>query len=278
MVDDLTGFLMAEVIPPEPDALMDPRDDPAAAGSLRSTFSCLAQFPLGFGKSLFFFPKKPGIFNGLGLIGKGSKGIQAHVNPHGLVAGRERLRLHFAVEGHIPLTSGRAADGGRLGFATHLLVHDDLDLTDLRDHQPAVFEAAAGRNLGKGDRVIPALAFETGIAGLFTSFDAAEEGFEGRIDPDGDVLQNLGVGQMEIPGCFDSGQQILLNPITQGCLLNLPGVFALLQQTVVKIPALLQNSFEGRNLLLGGIKPVFESLKHLRNCSYFLWRSQRETA
>ena len=123
-------------------------------------------------------------------------------------------------------------------------MHDDLDMADLGYRQPTLFEAAAGRNLGEGDGIVPAFALETGITGLFTCLDPPKESFEGQIHPDGHVLQNLGVGQVEISSCLDSGQYLLLNPIVQGSLLNLPGIFALLQQAVVKITGTLQEQLQ----------------------------------
>jgi hypothetical protein len=261
VVDDLPGELVGKIIPPKPDAFMNPGDDLAPPSPLGSSFSRFVQFPLRFGQGFFFLPEEPGILNESPVREHG-KSVQAHVDTHGLIAGREKLRLNLAAKGHIPLAGGRAADGGRFGLAAHLPVHDDLDMADLGYRQPTVFEAAAGRNLGEGDGIVPALAFEARIAGFFARFHPAEKGFEGQIQPKDHILQNLGMGQVEILGYFDSRQQFFLKEIAQGSLLNLPGVFTLAQQTVVEIPALLQNSFKDSRLLSGEKYPVFESLKH----------------
>lgn len=142
-------------------------------------------------------------------------------------------------------------------------MHDDLDLTDPGDGQPPVLDAAPRRDLGEGDGIVPAPAFEPGVAGLISGLRPAEKGSKGSVHPPGYVLQDLGVdvGQRWVAP-LDERQKVLLLAIAQGSFLNLPSVFALGQEAVVKIPALFQDSFEGSCLLFGGIKTVFEGPEH----------------
>lgn len=277
-IDDLTRFLMNEVIPPKTDAFMCPANDLTPFSSLGGSLSGLAQFSLSLGQGLFLFPEEAGVFNRRGLIGKGSKGMQAHVDAHSLIAGRKMQSFNFATEGYVPFAGGRAADGGRLGFTAHLPVHDNLDMANLGDRQPTIFDAAPGRDLGEGDGIVPALTLKPRKARLLTGLATAEERFEGQVYSDCYILQNLGMGQVDIAGRLDAGKHSGLLVIAQRGLLNLPGIFTLLQQAVVEIPALFQDSLKRRSLLFGRENPVFESLKHLSQYNLIYRRSQGKTA
>lgn len=262
VVDNSTRFLMREIVPPEPNPFMDPANHLAALNPIESPLLDFTEFPLRPGQGLFFFPEEPGVVNG-SSVRERCKSVQTHVDAHGIIAGRETLGLDLATETYIPFAGRGTANRGGLGSAAHLPVHDELDLPYLGDRQLAVFEAATRRHLGKGEGVIPALAFEAGIAGLFARLDSTEEGFEGQIYAVGHVLQDLGIGQVNIAGRFDTGEHFGLLVIAKRSLLNLPGVFTLFQQTVIKIPALFQNSFEGSRLFFSREHPVSKCFKHL---------------
>ena len=190
MVDDLPGFLMAEIVASEPDAFMNAGDDLSALCPLGSAPVSSAQLSLRSGQGLFFLPEEAGVVDDAPM-GTSGKRAKPHVDADSSIARRQGMAFHLTGEGDIPLACRRTVDGCGLGPTAQIPVHDHPDVADLGDRKHAVFDAAAGRRLREGEGIVPALALETGVAGLFTSLHPAKEGFEGPVHPDGHVLQDL---------------------------------------------------------------------------------------
>ena len=128
-------------------------------------------------------------------------------------------------------------------------------------------ELAATGNLWKGEARIPLLPAKARIARrratLLYRLDTAKEGFEGKFNPHGDVLQNLCVdpGQSD-PFRFQRRQTRLLVIKSVGCLAFLPSSFAFCEEVIVQPAALLKLLSEEALLLLIGQETIFERLQH----------------
>jgi hypothetical protein len=262
VVNDFPGCLMSEVVSTKPYTFINPSDNLSVFMSLVSTFDCFAQFSVRFGQGLFFFPEEPGIING-SSIGEHGESMQPHINSHGGVGNWKMLRFNFAVEGHIPFASGRAADGGGLGFAAHLPMHDDFDVPDLGYRQSAILNSAAPWDLRKGKRIVPSPSFESWKPRFFSSFDAAKESLKSQVKPDSDILQNLGIDRNKGSMNFlEAWQGSILGKIIQGLLVNFPRFLSIFQKLVIEPPAFLQGCLKRRLLFSGRVQAVFECCKH----------------
>ena len=144
--------------------------------------------------------------------------MQTDIDTDRFFRGRQGLvcSFYFASEAGEPLAVP-STDRAGLGRADQRAMDDDLYRADLGEIQHITstitgeFEFAARGNLWKGDGVVDASPFESGISGFLAGFDPPKERLEGEIDTDGDVLEDLGVDAEEF------GMRLF--PPGQGCLL-----------------------------------------------------------
>ncbi len=183
VIDNLTRFLMRKVISLESNSLMNAGNDFAPLGNFGSAFSRPTQFSLGFSQSFLLFPEKARTLNRWSSIRKSGESMQAHIDAHGFIVSWKGLRFDFTTKSYIPFASRRTAKSGCLGLAAHFSMHDDLDMTDLGNYQASIFNSATGRDLRKGEGIIPSLSLKAGKAGFFTGLAAAKEGFESQVNP-----------------------------------------------------------------------------------------------
>ncbi|HEX6478658.1 MAG TPA: hypothetical protein VF043_07425 [Ktedonobacteraceae bacterium] len=191
-IDDLTAFLMGEVIASECNSLMHTGYDFTMLMTFRSTFCQFALLALHFSKGLFLFAKETGIAN-LTVSRQGSKRLEPYVNPHLCSTFRQAFRLTLTRERSIPFTSRGTLDGESLHLSLERPVQHDLDMAYARgveftlriDLKPALRE---------GEAVIAVLALEAWKSRLFGMFfHPSEEGFDGKIKAYCHVLQHLGM-------------------------------------------------------------------------------------
>ncbi len=164
-----------------------------------------------------------------------------------------------------------ASDGERFHLAFDRAVIDHLDRANLGERQPVSMRETEAR-LRKGEASIASLAFEAGIAWLFTCAASAKEGLERQINPDRHILQDLGMNRLKRRTfLFEERIGGLLLVARQALAILFVDFLAFVQQVVVEPTALFQCLVELMKLLLGWVEPILQhfthvSIKHL-NCS-----------
>ncbi|HEY7153443.1 MAG TPA: hypothetical protein VH575_05755 [Gemmataceae bacterium] len=109
----------------------------------------------------------------------------------------------------------------------------------------------------EGHAVVAALTAEARIAGFFASLYAAEEGLEGQVNSNGDVLQHLGMNAGESGVLLSEGRDCLLLIVKVRYFLGfLETGFARFQEVVVEPAALFQLLTEKICLFLGRIQAI----------------------
>lgn len=190
-VDDLAAFLVGEVLPPELHTFMDSCHRFTVLMALGCTLCQFAVLALYTSQSLLFFAKEARVGD-LFTAGERGKRFESYINAHlGRHIGQaKRFTLHR--ERSVPLACTAFLDGECFDLSTDGSVPDDFEMPDARKGKLALL-VDLETELRIGEAIIASLALETGIAGGLTRFDSAEEGFHGKIKPNGYILQDLGV-------------------------------------------------------------------------------------
>src|SRR5437588_1182415 len=183
-VYDLPRLLVSEVVTPELDTLMYPRDNLAVFSPFRRALRKLTMLALHLCQGFLFLPEKAGMSNLLS-IGESSKGLQADVNAH-LSSNRFKpLRLTLATKRDVPLAGRGTVHRTRFDFAFHRTVVDHLDAANLGEAYTFIVRHTKAA-LREGETIISALAFEARIAGVLGMFsDSTKEGLESLINTHG---------------------------------------------------------------------------------------------
>ena len=262
-VNNLTAFLVGEVLPSPVDTLMDSCHDLPMLPSLWCALSKLGVLALYPGKSFLFLAEKSGVLY-LGSIRHGGKGVESYVNAD---LGRhigQAFRLALYREGDVPLPRRRAME--RTGFDLTLdgPMVDHLDGTDLGETDPIVMRDTEAR-LREGETMIAALAFETRESRLFGMlFAATEEGFERQINTHRHVLQDLGMHCIKRgTHLFQDRECFLLLIERQSFPILLIGCFALFEQVVIEPTALFKRFVQLVKLFPGGGYPILKHFTHM---------------
>jgi hypothetical protein len=182
-IDDAPSVLVAEVVPPVSDALMDARDNLAGFLSFTRAALLFCKFTLCFGESLFLFAEEARVLDEF-AIGQSGEGFQPHVNADFLTGGPQDFGPDLAGEAGVPLVT-HTADGTRLNVAVNRAVQSNGEVAYLGEPQAALAEPEAA--LRVGDAVILPMTFNAWETWCFSRLDPAEEGVEGQVNADGDL-------------------------------------------------------------------------------------------
>jgi hypothetical protein len=261
-IDDLPTFLVGEGITPEGDTLVNTSNNLAVFASLRRTFRQLGVLTLYFGQGLFLFAEKAGVRD-LFSIGEGRKGFESDVNTD--LGRRFWQTFRFALTGErdVPLSGTTPTDGTGFDLTLDRTVIDHLDTANLGEGHTVIMRETEA-TLREGEAIIAVTASEARKTRIFTSFAASKERFEGQVNTDGDILQDLGVDTFK-RGAFlfqeRIGRLLLIARETFSCVLV--GMLALLQQVVIQPTTLIKGFVECVNLLLGGIDAILKHFTHV---------------
>lgn len=127
------------------------------------------------------------------LIGERCESLETDIHADLLGNSGQAFGLTISGEASIPFARGAARDCTSLGSATHWSMQFNLDMTNLREEKLVMLDLAAIWNLGIGDAIIASGPFEPGEARIFAVLTPPDKGFEGQIDADSHVLQDLGM-------------------------------------------------------------------------------------
>src|SRR5262249_3366857 len=132
-----------------------------------------------------------------------------------------------------------------LGFALEVSMNHNANSANLGEVELITFQFAAVPVLGEAEAVVSVLAAKSWIAGFLPVLAAAEECFEGEVDTDADVLQNLTVDRRERGAiALQPRQRVELIVKRHSFLALFPGSLSLLQKVIVEPTTLVQRSFE----------------------------------
>ncbi len=188
-IDNATAFLVREVVTAEGDALMHTGDDFALLLALGRAFGQLGVCALNLGKSFLFLAEKPGVLNRFARR-QGSKGLESDINPDVRIRWLKALGFTFDRETHVPLAGAALVDGTGFHRARDGPVTDHLDRANLGERD-AVIMGETEPTLREGETIIAVCATEAREARLLSCLTASKKGFEGQINPHGDILQDL---------------------------------------------------------------------------------------
>ena len=142
---------------------------------------------------------------------------------------------------------------------------DHLDTADLGEAH-AVIMGDAKTRLREGETIVAVSAAKTGKPRRLSCFHTAEEGFEGQINPHGNVLQDLGMHALQGRALFfEQSKCINLSIASQALPLLLIGSFAHLKQMVIEPSTLKECFVELTRLLLIRIDTILEHFMHTEN-------------
>ena len=165
-VYDLPTLLMSEVVTPELDTLMYPRDNLAVFSPFRRALRKLTMLALHLCQGFLFLPEKAGMSNLLS-IGESSQVSDTQVNSHVFDAFRQlRSSRHFAREGHKPLIN-LSLDGDGLDFAFERTMQFDFGFPYLGKMQLISIQLPA-RPIRIAETIVPVASLEPGIARRFS--------------------------------------------------------------------------------------------------------------
>jgi len=147
-------------------------------------------------------------------------------------------------------------------------MNESFHLTDFGDMETVPDEFTTGDLcLGKGDAVVNSLPFEPGVSGSahnsvvagLARLHAPEEGLEGKVHPDRDILENLAVNAREfrVKGLPVFEGPVLLFSVGEGFAGGFVERGSFNHQAIVNIPANGQDGEERGFLCSGGKEAIF---------------------
>ena len=262
-IDQLARLLLHKVLAPPADALMDTRHHLAPLRTLFGALLSFSEAALDTGKGMLLLPEEPGVLDPLASreIGKGG---EPHINTNLELRWGQDIRLHLVTgERHVPFVRSRSGDGSRLHDAFERTVHHELEMSNFREAQFALFIDAKTR-LWVGQAPVAILGFITGIAGRQSSFDTTEERLEGFIHPMQDILQDLRVDALVLGAdLLDLGQLRTLLRKRDALAAHPPSISALLKGSIVQFRAQGQLFMQRVCLLLSWVDPVAIGFPHI---------------
>jgi hypothetical protein len=167
----------------------------------------------------------------------------------------------IAGEDGIP-PSGFQFDRAGLGMPFQWTMKLDPDFADTRQPKTLRSNKRKTRILGPCHAVIPITALESGISGLFSSFDSTEELLKRQLQSDEHVLQDLGMylGKFRAD-LLDLRKLILLIRIIDANRL-FPGFTTLFKRCVIELTAEPEPCLEDGFLMTVRIKTILECTPH----------------
>ena len=270
-IDDLTAFLMGEVVSSEFDTLMHASNCLTMLATLWRAFGKLTMLTLDFGKGLFFFTKEARVSD-LFTCGERGKGLETYINADLGRYFRQSLRFAFYRKGDIPLASRGTVNGAGLDLALDWTMVDHLEGADLREYH-AVIMRDAKTTLRECEAIVAPIALETRKPWLLSMlFVAPEEGFHGKVNTHRYVLQDLGMHAIKGSAfSFQYREGLLLLIERQARTILLIGRFATFEQMIIEPTALFKRLIELVYLFLGWEYPILKHFTHIHiiclNCS-----------
>jgi len=252
---------MGKVTPAVTDTFVDPSHGFPSPSPGRGTFLFSGQEPLDPLQVLLVFPEEPGVSN-LRIITHSGEGIQANVDPNGTVLGRGGLNVYLAGESDQPFPGAGPTNATGFNSTLYRPMQNNLDIADLREVEGISLDLES--RLRIAEAVISTPAPEPWVARILAVLDPSEEGFEGQVQPDGYILQDLAVDTAQA-GTFrlEFGERLLLTIQAQGFFSLLIGCLALFKEVIIQPTALLKSLLHESLLGLGGSEPVLEGLTHV---------------
>ncbi len=261
-VNDLAALLMGEVLTSERDPLMDTGNRLAMLAPLRSTLCQSGVLALHLCQRLFFFTEEARVLN-LSGIREGGKGFESHVNTDLSIRWLKAFRLAFYGEAHVPLARRRARNGTGFDLPFDLAVIDHLDAANFREADTMIMGDAKPR-LREGETIVAVGPTEARVSWVLTRLAAAEEGFEGEVNADCNVLQHLGMHTFQRGALlFQKRESLLLLIEQEGLACLLIGGFAYFQQVIIQPTALRKRLVELMNLFLRWGDSVLVGFTHI---------------
>ena len=261
-IDDLSAFLMGEIVSSEGDPFVHACHGLAVLASLRGAFGKLAMLALYLCQRLFFFAEKARI-GYLFSIAEGSKRRKSDVNTN--LGGHIRQAFRFALtrETDVPLAGRGTVHGTRFDPPLHRTVIDHLDATNLGKRHTVIMRDAKA-TLRKSEGVISVLALETREADFFCMFsDAAEEGFESQVNTNSHILQDLRMhATQRWAFLFQYRKRIDLLIERETLTRLLIGILPFPQQVIIEPTALFKSLIELPFLLFRWVNPIAEHFMH----------------
>jgi hypothetical protein len=207
---DLSSLLVGEIVASERDTLMHTSNSFAMLAPLWRAFRQFAMLALHFGKGLFFLTEEARVLN-FSSIRECGKGLESNIDPDLGGSFWQALRLTFNRKGHVPFAGTTLVDGAGFDLAFDGTMIDHLHRSDFGEcHAVIMGETKAA--LGIGEAVVAPIALKAGIPWLRSCFAATEKGFEGQVNPNRDILQDLGVDMRKCGAIvFQSGIGSLLS-------------------------------------------------------------------
>jgi hypothetical protein len=255
------AFLMGEVTPSEADTLMHPRHGKASLATFKAALCRLAMFALHSCQRLLFFPEKARVFN-LFTSGKDSKGCESYINAHLFGAIRQTFGVTLDRKAGIPLAGTILVDSERFDCTAYRAMVDHFDSPDLRQDNPLIMREGKPR-LREGKAIISLLASKAGIAWRLTTPNAAKEGFKGKINTNGYVLQDLRVNVFERRSLlFQYRKRVDLVIQARRSAFLFPASTSFFKQVVIQPTTFIQNIAQLVRLLFGWIETVLKHFIH----------------
>ena len=260
-VDDRPAQLMREIISPISDTFVNMRHDFLRLDSLHSSLLKLAHLPLGLGKRFLVCPKKPRIGD-LFSSRQSSEGCKTNINTHSLIGFGEYYCFRFTREAGIPLICGTSADREGFNITNYRPMELDLNITDLRQPEPAINEGKSSLRISEA--VVSIGTTKSRISRCFACLGAPKESLKSKVDSNGDVLKDLTVDCIQgRPLLLQLRQCSLLFIQRNRLLISFPKILALLKKVVIQPAAFLKGMLHRSLLTVRRIQPIFKtSLTH----------------
>lgn len=262
-VYDLPAFLMGEVVTSEFDALMHAGYGPAMLTSFRSVFGKFAVLALYLSQGFLSLAKESRILDFLS-IGKGGKGFQSYVYPDLLRCVFQAFRLTFHGKRGVPFACTTLVNSERLDLAMYRAMVDHFDTAHFGEAHAVIMREAEPR-LWESEAVIATLAFEAGIARVFSMLTySTEKGFEGQVYPHRDVLQDLGMYLFQGRAfLFQDYEGVDLTIAGKRLPILLPSITPFLKQVVIEPSTFFQCLIEQGFLFLAWIDAILKYFMHI---------------
>ena len=260
-VDDRPTQLVRKIGPPISDTFVNMRNDFLRLDSLHSSLLKLAHLPLGLGKRFLVCPKKPWIGD-LFSSRQSSEGCKTNINTHSLIGFGKCYRFRFAREAGIPLICGTSADSEGFNITSDRSMELDLNVTDLRQPEPAINEGKSPLRIS--ETVVSIGTTKSRIARCFACLGAPKESLKSKVDSNGDVLKDLAMDCIQgRPLLLQLRQCSLLFIQRNRLLISFPKILALLKKVVIQPAAFLKGMLHRSLLTERRIQPIFKtSLTH----------------
>lgn len=258
MINELSGFLVDEVMSAVGNALVNTAYYLSGLSSLRCALLKFAQLPLGFRQCLFVHPEEAEIGNL--LPGRhGSERCQPDINTHSFIRCRQWFRLVLNRKRSVPLVT-LAPDGACTDFSKDWTMDFNSDITHFSEFKTAVNSEA---ELSVGEAIIAVKALEARISRILTSLDPTKESSKAFVQPVSHVLEYLGVDSAE-SGTFrlKFRDTLALLEIRKAFLLLFPSSLAFLKELIIEPATFIKLGLKQCGLMLGGEQSIFKSFLH----------------